>query len=152
MPKVARTVHALHPETGELVTLLKGQEVDDDEFEEIKSTFNNPAIWEAEPDLESLNEEEFFFAADANGVVDPDEAEARKNARKEAEGFSPGDATGSISFDEDDYDTWDKDSLQAEIDRRNEEGAGIEVGGKPTKGKLINALREHDNSSETPPE
>ena len=143
MAIIARTVHLMHPETGELVTLRKGEEIPDDEVEEFKDTYNNPTIFDdpdatrnVDRDLASLSDEEFFFAADANGTVDPDNFEEQRDARRGAAEAG----TGGVDFDITDYRTWKIGELREEYTKRKEAGEDLPEADFRSKPSLVKAL------------
>lgn len=143
--KIARTVHLNDPETGELITLAKGEELDDEEYEAFVEKFNNPTIFEdpdvssADNDLESMSEDEFFFAANANGVVSPEKFdEDRKQSLSSAES-----STGGISFEEgvDNLEDLNMRDLRAEYKRRQESGVEVPDADMRDKDSIVSALR-----------
>lgn len=144
MGVIARTVHLTHPETGELVTLLKGTEIPEDEMEEFQEQFNNPTIFEdpdakvpgglEQKDIDQLTEEEFFFAADANGTVDEETFEP-KSAEE----------VGGVSFDVNNYRTWEMGDLRDEVNRRKDQGRDISVDGRSRE--AFAAALEADDSA-----
>jgi len=59
-----------------------------------------------------------------------------------------GQDSGGDGGEPDDYDVWDLQELKDEIATRNEQDANIEIKGRPTKDKLVTALREDDKAAE----
>jgi hypothetical protein len=61
------------------------------------------------------------------------------------------DGAGADSGEEgegDDYDDWELQELKDEIATRNEQDADIKISGRPTKEKLVTALREDDKAAQ----
>jgi len=145
MATIARTVHFSDPETGELKTYHPGDEVDDD----VAAGMNNPAVFEdpdASPnnDLESLSDEEFYFAADANGEVDPDTFDEQREARRQA-AVEAG-TGGVINFGEADYSSWRVGQLREEYNRRAEQGVDMPEVDMRDKEALASALTATDDA------
>lgn len=158
MAIVARTVHLMDPDSGELVTLKKGQEIPDDDIEEFQERFNNPTIFEdpdaTDPnhDLASLTDEEFYFAADSNGVVDPETFEEQREALKGASQAG----TGGVDFTDDpfntgngggggeDYETWGVSRLRNEVKSRQDAGEDLGDVDLRSKESMVAALSAAD--------
>lgn len=66
-------------------------------------------------------------------------AEAWQDGAGEASGDGDGEAS-----EPDDYDQWDDNDLQDEINTRLEQGAEIKISGRKTKAKMVEALRVDD--------
>lgn len=149
MATVARTVHLTDPETGELNTLLKGEELSDEEYDAFVEKYNNPSIFE-DPDadgdgaLDDLGDEEFFFAADANGTVDPDSFDERLEARRQA----ASDSSGGIDFGTDisGYSSWKIGDLRDEYNARVSRGVDMPEADMKNKQSLASALTATDDA------
>jgi hypothetical protein len=66
----------------------------------------------------------------------------------DGDGDGDGDADGADASD--DLDTWTDSDLEEEIGSRNEQGASIEITGRKTRQKLIDALREDNKNASNP--
>lgn len=149
MPKIARTIHYSDPETGELITLAPGDEISEEQASEI----NNPAVFDnpdtrdlLDRDLASLTDEEFFFAADANGTVDPETFDEQRDQRLAAAEAG----TGGLEFNVDNLETMNVRDLRAEYKRRQQVGVEVPEADMRDKDSLVSALR--NSPSEPEPE
>ena len=149
--KIARTVHLTDPETGELITLKRGEELDDEEYEEFTEKFNNPTIFEDpdasnnDNDLESMGEDQKFFAADANGEVDPETFDEKREVL--GTGGTDG-GTGGVEFDVDNLDELNVTALRSEYKRRQEAGIEVPQANMRDKDSIIEALRNSPSEPE----
>lgn len=138
MAKLARTVHISNPETGQSTVLLGGTELTEEQEDALRETSDNPSIWAGEGDddvaykgLDAFSDGEFYFAADANSSVSPEETEKKM---EEAAGENE---------ETDDYDTWKVPRLREEVATRQAEGEEITPDGN-LKADLVAALRDAD--------
>lgn len=144
MHTVARTVHMLHPETGELKTMVKGDEVSDEEYETLSQAFNNPSIWEdpdATGDLDGMEGDHLFFAADANAKIDEESFEEKKEAFSNFVGEPTVQQT-----DNDEYSSWKVGRLREEFQRRVDEGRDISADLRD-KNSIVTALNADDENA-----
>lgn len=138
MTKLARTVHLNNPKTGQATVLLGGTELTEEQEEALRVLSDNPSLWagEGEDDvaykgLDAFSDGEFYFAADANSSVTPEETEKKmEEAAEENE-------------ETDDYDTWKVPRLRKEVANRQAEGEEITPEGN-LKDDLVDALRTAD--------
>lgn len=146
MPKIARTVHYSDPDTGELITLAPGDEISEDQAAEI----NNPAVFEdpdvspVDNDLASLSDEDFFFAADSNGTVDPETFDEQRDQRLSAAEAG----TGGLEFNVDNLETMNVRDLRAEYKRRQQVGVEVPEADMRDKDSLVSALRSSPSEPE----
>ena len=141
MTKLARTVHLTDPESGESKMFEGGTDVSPEDEAAIREVANNPSIWEGDENvdltykgLDAYSEGEFYFAADANAALTPEETEERLEANADA---------AAPQETDDDYSTWKVPRLREEIRTRQESGEDITPDGTQ-KADLVSALKDAD--------